>query len=320
MTVRVYRYDDASAPVLTGAIGSVNDLIRACLVTGYGAKAGAGWTEEFIGTETNISAYKMGAAPFNYLRVNDSAAVSSNSYTRIIGYNTMTDINTGTNPFPTEAQVAGGLYFWKSLDGTTARPWMIIADNNAFWLFQYKGATIAQGFTSTTHCDNLFFGKLFGTASGDTNSTTIIANQTTGNSYVMGGTADFSNINGHYINNRYDGSINTDSSIQTGKRPLLNIGTNNLGVTTTQAYPDPVTNGLLLSRVYIGQSSAPIFLRGYLPGMWSSINLSNSTIVNGDTFSSVINGVTRTFICMGLSFTSQTGFRGIFEISDTWEL
>jgi len=316
MTVRVYRYDDVDAPVLTGATGSVNNLIKACLVTGYGAKAGAGWTEEF--TTTNISAYKMGAAPFSFLKVSDTAAVSSSSYTRLIGYNNMTDINTGTNSFPTEAQVAGGLYHYKSVDGTTARPWMIIADNNAFWLFQYRALTTAQGFTVSNSCESLFFGQLLGTATGDTNSTTIIANQATGNTYTLGLVTDFSNSVGHYTNNRYDGSINVDSSIQTSKRPLLNIGTNNIGVATTFNYPDPVTNGLLLSRVYIGQTSSPIYLRGYLPGMWNSINISNSSIALGDTFTSVINGVTRNFICIGISFTTTHGNKAIFEISDTW--
>ena len=38
MTVRVYRWDDASAPVLTGEVGKLAALLKACLVTGYGAK------------------------------------------------------------------------------------------------------------------------------------------------------------------------------------------------------------------------------------------------------------------------------------------
>lgn len=42
MTVRVYRWDDASAPTLTGQLGSLITLLDAVLVNGYGSKTAAG--------------------------------------------------------------------------------------------------------------------------------------------------------------------------------------------------------------------------------------------------------------------------------------
>ncbi len=317
MTVRVYRYDDVDAPVLTGATGSVNDLIKACLVTGYGAKAGAGWTEEF--TTTNISAYKMGAAPFNYLRVNDSAAVGV--ATRIIGYKTMSDVNTGTIPFPTEAQIAGGGWIQKSVDGTTARPWIIIADENSFHLIYQKAVLLATNLTSVTYSEHVYFGNLLGANSGDIETSIIITNYGTGNSYSGGYINNsFGVSSGHYTMNRFDGSINVDGSLQVGKTPLLNVGQTNINATTTFVYPDPITNGLLLSRIHVIQNTAPIYLRGYIKGMWNSVNFSNSPLALGDTFTSVINGITRTFIVLPLTSGSGTYSKSIFEISDTWEL
>jgi hypothetical protein len=75
MTVRVYKSSDASAPVLTGAVGSLVALLDACLVNGYGALAAAGWTKAF--TAANKGAYKQNLTGSNnasgmHLYVDDS--------------------------------------------------------------------------------------------------------------------------------------------------------------------------------------------------------------------------------------------------------
>ena len=44
------------------------------------------------------------------LRVDDSGTTVA----RVRMYETMSDIDTGTNPAPTDAKVNGGLYWWKS--------------------------------------------------------------------------------------------------------------------------------------------------------------------------------------------------------------
>ena len=53
MTVRVYRWDDASAPVLTGEVGKLAALLKACLVTGYGSKTAAGWSNPYSATNVD---------------------------------------------------------------------------------------------------------------------------------------------------------------------------------------------------------------------------------------------------------------------------
>ena len=68
MALTIYRSSDAGAPSLTGAAGSLIALLDACLRTGYGTKAGAGWTKPFTGT--NIAAFRQGAGGNGrYLRV-----------------------------------------------------------------------------------------------------------------------------------------------------------------------------------------------------------------------------------------------------------
>ena len=56
MTVTVYLSTDASAPTLDGNVGSLITVLDAVLVNGYGAKAAAGWTKAFSGT--NKAAYR----------------------------------------------------------------------------------------------------------------------------------------------------------------------------------------------------------------------------------------------------------------------
>lgn len=84
------------------------------------------WTKPFTGT--NVAAFKQGAGSNGmYLRINDTVT----THPRVIGYENMTDINTGIAGFPTEAQLAGGSYFDKAESGT-AQPWAIIADGKFF--------------------------------------------------------------------------------------------------------------------------------------------------------------------------------------------
>ena len=111
MTVKVYRFDDASAPVLSASPGALIGVLSACLVDGYGSKTGAGWTKT-VGT--NVAAYKQGTGGSGMsLRVDNS--VSAVGYARVVGYESMTDVNTGSNAFPLESQITGGAYLTLSI-------------------------------------------------------------------------------------------------------------------------------------------------------------------------------------------------------------
>lgn len=93
--------------------------------------AAAGWTKAFSGT--NLGAYQSSdvGATGVVLRVDDTQA----TYSRVIGYETMSDIDTGTGPFPTAAQLSGGGHWTKSNAASVAtRPWALVADGLTFYL------------------------------------------------------------------------------------------------------------------------------------------------------------------------------------------
>src|SRR5690606_18510430 len=106
------------------------------LVTGYGAAAGAGWAREFTGT--NKAVFRAATGNRLRLRVDDTGTTEA----RAVGYESMTDVDTGTLAFPTNGQVAGGLYIRKSNTAdNTARPWVLIATGTAFYFLPDSGGT-----------------------------------------------------------------------------------------------------------------------------------------------------------------------------------
>ena len=89
-----------------------------------------GWAKPFAGTNVGVYRATDPTSLGMYLRVDDTGTTTA----RVVGYETMSDVNTGTGPFPTSAQVAGGGYWEKSgAAGSTARNWIIVGDERAFY-------------------------------------------------------------------------------------------------------------------------------------------------------------------------------------------
>lgn len=264
MTVTVYRSDDASAPVLTAAAGDLIALLDACLVNGYGSRPAAGWGKPFSGT--SLAAYRAPAGNRFYLRVDDSAL----QYPIVRGYEAMTGIDTGTGPFPTTAQLAGGIRPVKSsTTGTVSHPWVLIASTRAFYLWISFVVTDIGAPASTT--DVLFFGDLVSYLPGDAYGTMLIgkvAADITANNTVLGNALNATgvDVSGHYLARSYlqDGGSYPACALQSLPANSTSIG--GAGC----AYPDPVTGGLLLERVRIAEGGATNKLvRGHLPGLFN---------------------------------------------------
>src|ERR1700692_1964892 len=111
MTVTVYRSTDASAPVLTGSVGTLLTVLDAVLVNGYGAVSAAAWTKPFSNA-SNVGCYKNSATDGTgfCLNVNDAGPGSGGAReARMTGFETMSALSTGTGQFPTSAQLTIGI-------------------------------------------------------------------------------------------------------------------------------------------------------------------------------------------------------------------
>lgn len=92
--------------------------------------APAGWEKPFSGT--NLAAYRSTdpTGTRMFLRVADGTTTA-----RVVGYESMSDVNTGERAFPLNEQVGGGGYIPKaSPANATARAWTVIADSRGWWL------------------------------------------------------------------------------------------------------------------------------------------------------------------------------------------
>lgn len=221
--------------------------------------AGAGWTKPYSGT--NLAAYKI-VDPTGtgcLLRVDDT----STTHARVIGYETMSDVNTGTGPFPTAAQQSGGGYWLKSATAIAgAVNWIVCADARMFMIFIAPASN-----ANATHIGGVTRGfgdfQHFRTA-GDAYAcflsyqlTNAVTSSATENTLDRGGTQvtarQYSGLGSAVLGSLY-GYISTAAGSLSGADTFLGV------------FPTVVDGGLRLTKRFFADSTV---LRGELPGLYS---------------------------------------------------
>lgn len=218
-----------------------------------------GWTKVYSGT--NKAVYKPSAveASSALLRVDDTGTTAA----RVRMYESMTDIDTGLNVAPTEAKVAGGLYWWKSSTASgVTRMWTIIGDDRNFY-FAPAAYSSATNNVAAIHA----FGDLISYKSGDAFSGCLVGDVATVSSSTQFGNSAYGG-SGHATqivrsHTGIGGSISAERRPLAGANGIASGADNTLG-----PFPAPVNNGLMLTRMMI----APVPMltygpRGYLPGL-----------------------------------------------------
>lgn len=292
MTVYVKKSTDVGAPSLSNAAGSMITLLDYLLVTTMS------WTKPYTGTNLAVYRSPSGTNQF-YLRVDDTNA----TYSRIVCYEAMSDVSTGTGAFPTNTQVSGGMYADKSTSG--ARAWKFYSNGKIFYLFVQANGT--NWFTTV-------FGDIESYKSGDTYNTIVIAQTAaaTGGQNAAQLNTNLSSYQqtGHYIARAY---TQIGSSLNCGKfsdyvraNSASAIGVNGM------TYPNPIDGGLHLAPIWIGEGSGGA--RGLLPGMWNPLH--SRPLADGDTFSGSSGNISgRSFEAVDFSTAINQCF---METSDTW--
>lgn len=308
----VYKNTDASAPALTGQTDTLNVLLLAVLVNGYGAKAAAGWTRPYYDAATDTGSYRPAAGPRHYLQVADGGpGAGSFREARLRGYVAMTTALVGTEPFPTVAQMTNGMFARKSatLDGTP-RNWIAIADDSTLYLF-IDSADSSTGYQLYT------FGRFRSwrltdayesllTARIVENSALVTTTQSPQNFY---GTINAGNTVG-YAARSYNGLSGGVPITQKINAALNANSTEAVLGSNGQTYPYPVDGGLLISPLYINEGSLP---RGEFRGLW--IPCHPRPILQGDTFTATDGATSRTMQATNLLSSGQI----FFETTDTWD-
>lgn len=274
-------------------------------------KAGAGWTEPFSGT--NKAVFLPGATNNSarfYLRVLDDGSVASAVQAMGRGYESMSDVDTGTNPFPTVAQATNGMYWRKGV--SSAVTWAYVADDRFFtnWVDSNGGASVAFS-------NNHFFGwfpsnkpaDAFNCAIGGDASSNVNNSQAAFYACPLGGVSPSTVFIARAVSQ-------TGGAVIAGVQALVyNISNLVHGYTLgigSVPYPSPAHGGLNVQPLFIGESGCD---RGRLP-LYAHIHSAFSASL-GDKFTGVqgLPGITLMYVhCKN---TSTTGCY-LADITGPW--
>jgi len=227
---------------LTNAAGSLITVLDTALLPN-------GWTKLYSGTNKAVYRSTDGVTQC-CLRVSDAGT----TYATINAYETMSDVDTGTNPFP----AAGALYAHKS-GSATGRAWRVITDGSFFYLLaDYNGSNWSSA---------LWFGDIHTFANADNFHAFLLAAPTTtynsSTHSLLGG-----NTTGSYLARSY---TQVAGAISAGRYSHVKA-TAFFGAVLP--YPSPVGNGVVIAPVEVWEGTTQ--LRGRLPGLYASLNTTES--------------------------------------------
>ena len=259
-------------------------------------KAALNWTKPYTGTNAAVFRSQNTASPRHYLQIIDNAATAGGAKeAQVSAFEVMTAYNTGTGQFPTLAQQASNLCWFKSntADGT-ARAWTVIGDDKGFYIQLNSAGTVA-----TTNFYG--FGWFPSYKAGDayntfiTGATTFNTNQATGggglilcSTWVATNSLPAAAV-GIYLARSYS---QTGGSILCALLPGIGTsGTFGAGSSGT-AYPEAITSGVVVAPTFIAEVIAGTPLRGRLPGFFPPQH--NNSFSNYDELSGIsgLSGLT----------------------------
>ena len=142
-TSKFLKFNDASAPQISGAAGSLIAVLKQALVYGYGS-GNLGWTLEFEDAPSNVAVFKMGGGTRSYVRVDDSSTI----FATITIFSTMSDVNTGAEPLldVLDTRMIYKSFSYTSSIYTSINSWYIIGDASGFWINVGTQGNLTSGY------------------------------------------------------------------------------------------------------------------------------------------------------------------------------
>lgn len=266
----VFTYTVAGSPT-TPATGTITSK-----------RAPAGFTKSFSGTNKAVYRSDDVTGLRHYWRVLDAGGTGGGGREAVhAGYVTMSDVDTGTDIFPTTAQYPSGFFLGKStVADTSGRHWVVITDGKTVYGFFFADTTTASGnITAPNSCihtcvfgDMLSFraGDIYSSVTGGVAATTLFS--TTVYNSLFNGTTSITN-----------GTASTSVPILTSPRDYTavagaramqaygsGLGTT-LGASAYLSYPHMIDNGFYMAPVLLTQGT-PALIRGRLPGYFEPLH------------------------------------------------
>jgi hypothetical protein len=249
--------------------------------------APADWTKPFSGT--NKAVYRAPSGNRLFLRIDDANPnADSNKSASTRGYETMTDVDTGSGPFPTVAQLSTGILINKSSSAdSTARNWLLFGDGYEFYFFYapHSGASnVYRQFhfgDPAPEMDSDPYGTLiYGDYALNSTSNQVPTGQATYQISNLSSALSNNNLSGHYFARAY---TQTGASVAAGRYGNWNLGGQYIGGDGAQiTYPAPHNTGLYIAPLFISDGSVP---RAQAKATWQPLHvrpLGHSSVVPAD--------------------------------------
>lgn len=265
-----FTYDVAGSPS-TPATGTITSK-----------RAPGGFTKTFSGTNKAVYRSNDLSSRRHYFRILDDGTTSGGAReARLWGYETMSDVDTGTGMYPTVGQHSNGFFCQKSnTTDSTGRHWVLITDGKTVYHFAYIQSTTASGdITSPGSSMNAFgFGDAIEFKPGDAYLSFVTGNPSTN----------------QFSSTQYCGLFNGATSITAATPSALQAtlimsrdftavagarqtqifatGLNaSIGDTVNISYPHQIDNGFYMAPALLTQAS-PALIRGRLPGFFEPLH------------------------------------------------
>lgn len=282
-------------------------------------KLAAGWTKPYTGTQK--AAFQQGSGSnSNFLRVDDNGPGTGTAReARITGYETMSDVDTGTHNYPLVAQGIGGVVAAfavrksSALDATS-RAWVVAADSRTVYCFINA---------ETNYYNGWGFGEIYSLLTGDSYRQFICARPIENSGAA--GSELFDNISAINLNNAAHlldrGHNGTGDPVLFGKHSDRSKSGNQAVMFGIIPYTNPANGAFYLSRVWAHDPFTPPVksLRGRMRGFWHWLH-ATSVVANLEDLIGTGELAGKTFLIIKPS-GGAGAFTGCYaiETSDTVE-
>lgn len=276
--------------------------------------ASANWAKPF--SSTNLAAYQSTdiEASGCLLRVDDTTTTSC----RVVGYETMSDVNAGAGQFPTTTQRSGGSWWPKSnSENMEARPWILVSDGRLFYF--------AREFSSTNYAGGYEihgFGDIASTKAGDAFACMLSGDSS---DYSQSGpicldTLGYSaNVAAELFTPRSYSGVGSSCQMRKNFATINSVAAVYSGaVTNGPAFPNPSDGGLYISPAVLTENSSYAF-RGTFPGFYCCAqNVLAGQIAARDTFKGIVSLPGRTLKAITTYGGGTCSAPAFFDITGPW--
>lgn len=275
--------------------------------------APAGWAKEFTGTNKAVYRAPVSADGCRmFLRVDDSVGRNA----RVVGYESMADIDTGEGAFPTALQLSGGGWWPKSNSANSdARAWTVIADDRGFYL--HMGTGNSNGDSGSVWG----FGDFASYKSADAYASMLAAATTDQSENSGGEDASLEYVSDSHqvhVARSFTGLSGAISAIKMPESYRNSNANSGAGFGHIKTYPNGANNGLILSRTVLTEGST--CLRGSVRGAYIAPQNCHASFTRNTVIDGAGDMAGRKLLAVKCGSPVATSSRGVmfFDVTGPW--